>query len=140
LKDIDTTPKEPRVDDPFERFTSLYDQFYRNVLRYALQHAERDSAEDVASDVFLIAWRRRGAIYQLLAAQPGVINIGTVMVPDGRSGTGLAVSGGAGDFLIIDPGTAQAIAWGTGTVHQGETITAASVSSLEEYETMGWTS
>jgi hypothetical protein len=82
----------------------------------------------------------RGAIYQLLAAQPGIINVGTVMVPDGRSGTGLAVSGGAGDFLIIDPGTAQAIAWGTGTLHQGETITPASVPSLEEYETMGWTS
>lgn len=50
------------MDDAFERFTSLYDQFYRNVLRYALQHAERDSAEDVASDVFLIAWRRRDSI------------------------------------------------------------------------------
>jgi hypothetical protein len=82
----------------------------------------------------------RGAIYQLLAAQPGIINVGTVMVPDGRSGTGVAVSGGAGDFLIIDPGNAQAIAWGTGTLHKGETITPASVSSLEEYETMGWTS
>jgi DNA-directed RNA polymerase specialized sigma24 family protein len=45
------------VDDPLERFASLYDQFYRNVLRYALQHAERDSAEDVASDVFFVAWR-----------------------------------------------------------------------------------
>lgn len=45
------------MDDPLERFASLYDQFYRNVLRYALQHAERDSAEDVASDVFLVAWR-----------------------------------------------------------------------------------
>src|ERR1035441_1189627 len=47
-----------RMDDPLERFASLYDQFYRNVLRYALQHAEQDSAEDVASDVFLVAWRR----------------------------------------------------------------------------------
>jgi hypothetical protein len=82
----------------------------------------------------------RAAIYQLLAAQPGIINVGTVVVPDGRSGTGLAVSGGAGDFLIIDPGTAQAIAWGTGTLHQGETVAPASVSSLEEYQTMGWTS
>ncbi|HET9973536.1 MAG TPA: hypothetical protein VFQ68_35250 [Streptosporangiaceae bacterium] len=82
----------------------------------------------------------RGAIYQLLAAQPGIINAGTVTVPDGRSGTGLAMSGGVGDFLIIDPGTAQAIAWGTGTLHQGQTITPASVFSLEEYETMGWTS
>src|ERR1017187_4056602 len=47
-----------RMDDPLERFASLYDQFYRNVLRYALQHAEQDSAEDVASDVFLVGWRR----------------------------------------------------------------------------------
>jgi RNA polymerase sigma factor (sigma-70 family) len=45
------------VDDRLERFAGLYDQFYINVLRYALQHAERDSAEDVASEVFLIAWR-----------------------------------------------------------------------------------
>jgi hypothetical protein len=82
----------------------------------------------------------RAAIYQLLAAQPGIINVGTVMLPDGRSGAGVAMSGGAGDFLIINPGTAQAIAWGTGTLHQGETIIPASVSDLEEYETMGWTS
>jgi RNA polymerase sigma factor (sigma-70 family) len=46
------------VDDPQERFANLYDRYYRNVLRYALQHAERGSAEDVASEVFLIAWRQ----------------------------------------------------------------------------------
>jgi RNA polymerase sigma factor (sigma-70 family) len=46
------------VDDPLERFAGLYDRYYRNVVRYALQHAERGSAEDVASEAFLIAWRR----------------------------------------------------------------------------------
>jgi RNA polymerase sigma-70 factor (ECF subfamily) len=46
------------VDDPLERFAGLYDQYYRNVLHYALQHAESGSAEDVASEAFLIAWRR----------------------------------------------------------------------------------
>jgi RNA polymerase sigma-70 factor (ECF subfamily) len=46
------------VDDPLERFAGLYDQYYRNVLRYVLYHAERGSAEDVASETFLIAWRR----------------------------------------------------------------------------------
>jgi hypothetical protein len=46
------------VDDPLERFAGLYDLYYRNVLRYALQHAEQGSAEDVVSEAFLIAWRR----------------------------------------------------------------------------------
>jgi RNA polymerase sigma-70 factor (ECF subfamily) len=46
------------VEDPLQRFTGLYDRYYRNVLRYALQHAERGSAEDVASETFLITWRQ----------------------------------------------------------------------------------
>ena len=32
------------------------------VLRYALQHAEPGSAEDVASETFLIAWRKLGDV------------------------------------------------------------------------------
>jgi RNA polymerase sigma-70 factor (ECF subfamily) len=50
------------VNDPVERFAGLYDRYYRNVLRYALQHAEQGSAEDVASEAFLIAWRRLGDV------------------------------------------------------------------------------
>lgn len=46
------------MDDPLGRFTGLYDRCYRNVLRYALLHAEPGSAEDVTSEVFLIAWRK----------------------------------------------------------------------------------
>jgi RNA polymerase sigma factor (sigma-70 family) len=46
------------VDDPHQRFADLYDRYYRNVLRYSLQHADSGSAEDVASEVFLIAWRQ----------------------------------------------------------------------------------
>ena len=46
------------MDDPLDRFAGLYDQYYRKVLHYALQHAEPGSAEDVASEAFLIAWRR----------------------------------------------------------------------------------
>jgi DNA-directed RNA polymerase specialized sigma24 family protein len=46
------------VDHPPERFARLYDQYYRNILRYALQHAEPGTGEDVASEVFLIAWRK----------------------------------------------------------------------------------
>jgi RNA polymerase sigma factor (sigma-70 family) len=46
------------LNDPKERFTGLYDEHYRRVLRYALQHTEPGYAEDVASETFLIAWRR----------------------------------------------------------------------------------
>jgi hypothetical protein len=79
----------------------------------------------------------RAATYQLLAAQPGLITVGTVTDPEGRSG--VAVSDGAGDFMIINPATAQAMAYGTGPLHQGEVITAGSVAGIEVYEDMGWT-
>jgi hypothetical protein len=79
----------------------------------------------------------KAAMYQLLAAQPGLAAVGTVTDPDGRSG--LAVSDGAGDFLIISPATAQAMAYGTGTLRQGEAITAGSVPGIAVYEAMGWT-
>ena len=80
----------------------------------------------------------RAATYQLLAAQPGLTSMGTVTDPAGRSGT--AVSDGAGDFLIVDPATGQAMAYGTGTLRHGEVITPGSVSGIEVYENMGWTS
>ncbi|WP_214415193.1 RNA polymerase sigma factor [Sphaerisporangium fuscum] len=46
------------MDDPQERFTNLYDRHYRSVLGYALLRAERAMAEDLASETFLVAWRR----------------------------------------------------------------------------------
>ncbi|MEV0388663.1 sigma-70 family RNA polymerase sigma factor [Nonomuraea sp. NPDC050643] len=50
------------MDDPEERFTDLYDRHYRSVLGYALLRAERDVAEDVSSETFLVAWRRLGEL------------------------------------------------------------------------------
>ncbi|XVQ13782.1 RNA polymerase sigma factor [Spirillospora sp. CA-255316] len=46
------------MDDPSTRFTRLYDENYRRVLAYALTHAEPHTAEDIAGETFLIAWRR----------------------------------------------------------------------------------
>jgi RNA polymerase sigma-70 factor (ECF subfamily) len=40
----------------------LYDQYYRNVLRHAVVHAEPGAAEDMASEVFLITWRQLPAV------------------------------------------------------------------------------
>ncbi|TVZ04659.1 hypothetical protein EAS64_16620 [Trebonia kvetii] len=45
------------LSDPTQRFTGLYDEYYRRVLRYALQHADPGGAEDVANETFLISWR-----------------------------------------------------------------------------------
>lgn len=50
------------MPDPLEQFERLYRANYRSVLRYALQHAEQGSAEDVTSEVFMIAWRRRADV------------------------------------------------------------------------------
>jgi RNA polymerase sigma factor (sigma-70 family) len=46
------------VDDPRERFTKLYDRYYRSVLGYVLLRVEQGVAEDVCSETFLVAWRR----------------------------------------------------------------------------------
>jgi DNA-directed RNA polymerase specialized sigma24 family protein len=52
------------LSDSKQHFTGLYDEYYRRVLRYALQHADPGCAEDVASETFLIAWRRLAEIPQ----------------------------------------------------------------------------
>jgi len=46
------------VDDPQERFTALYDRYYRSVMGYVLLRVEQGVAEDVCSETFLVAWRR----------------------------------------------------------------------------------
>ncbi len=48
------------MTDPkaIERFTVLYDQHCRQVYAYAVSRAGRQLADEVVSEVFLIAWRR----------------------------------------------------------------------------------
>jgi RNA polymerase sigma factor (sigma-70 family) len=50
------------VGDAISRFNAMYDEHYRGVLAYALSRTEPHTAEDVASEVFLIAWRRLGEV------------------------------------------------------------------------------
>jgi RNA polymerase sigma-70 factor (ECF subfamily) len=48
------------LTDPgaIERFTTLYDEHYRSVYAYAVSRAGRQLADEVAGEVFLVAWRR----------------------------------------------------------------------------------
>lgn len=44
--------------DAIERFTGLYDGYRNRVYAYAVSRAGRQLADEVVSEVFLVAWRR----------------------------------------------------------------------------------
>lgn len=46
-------------DTESERFRLLFERYADPVLAYARRHGDSTTAEDVASETFLIAWRRR---------------------------------------------------------------------------------
>ncbi len=48
--------------DEHESFRDLYTEHYPAVLGYCLRRAHRDSAPDLASEVFAVAWRRRSGL------------------------------------------------------------------------------
>jgi hypothetical protein len=77
----------------------------------------------------------RAAMFQLLAQQPGIRIVKRVTDPLGR--VGVAVGDGAGDYMIIDPQTAQELAWTSGPVHADGTM--AMTSGVTVVEAMGWT-
>lgn len=41
-----------------QRFAALWEQHSRRVLAYALRHVDPDTAQEVLSETFLVAWRR----------------------------------------------------------------------------------
>ena len=52
----ETDPSPPPSDAL--RFTRLWDAYAARVLAYALRHTDRDTAQEVVSETFLVAWRR----------------------------------------------------------------------------------
>src|SRR3954454_4802563 len=48
----------PDADPDADRFTRLYEAYYRRVVGYALRRAAAEVAREVADESFLIAWRR----------------------------------------------------------------------------------
>jgi RNA polymerase sigma-70 factor (ECF subfamily) len=45
-----------------ERFRIVYDACYAPVLRYAFRRVPADAVEDITSEVFVVAWRRRSEL------------------------------------------------------------------------------
>ena len=83
-----------------------------------------------------VAPATKAAVYELLAEQPGLTGAVKVTDPLGRAGT--AIGDGSGDYLIIDPATADVLDLTTYPVHPGATVTAA-LGGTEAYLAMGWT-
>jgi hypothetical protein len=83
----------------------------------------------------------KAAAYQLLAQQPGITLIPSVTDPLGRSGVAIADGRGYGgrDYMIIDPATAQELAYTTQPVRANSTMSTAQ-GGVQAYEAMGWTS
>ncbi|MGD0555144.1 MAG: hypothetical protein ABSA93_09220 [Streptosporangiaceae bacterium] len=90
------------------------------------------------ADVLLSGPARPGtkaSIYRLLADQPGLHLVTGVTDPLHR--TGVAVGDGAGDYLVIDPETAQLLAYVSHPVKENSVISGVGV---EVYIATGWTS
>jgi RNA polymerase sigma factor (sigma-70 family) len=56
------TPEEAAAVD--DRFTEAYSRCASAVYRYALRHAGAIGADDVVSETFMVAWRRRSELPQ----------------------------------------------------------------------------
>lgn len=82
----------------------------------------------------------KAATYRLLAQQPGITIIPSVTDPLGRMGVAIAYGQGHGarNYMIIDPRTAQELAYTTQPVRANSTISTAA-GGVETYEAMGWT-
>lgn len=48
----------PRAPDPRAAFAALYEHAYGDVVRFAQRRVGPEHGEDVAAEVFLVAWRR----------------------------------------------------------------------------------
>lgn len=119
------------------------------ILRMYLKETGKAGALGIARPAFtdyLVQWTdvllsgparpgTKASIYRLLADQPGLHLVTGVTDPLDR--TGVAVGDGAGDYLVIDPETAQLLAYVSHPVEENSVITGVGV---EVYIATGWTS
>ena len=71
---------KPELEDP--TVGALYAAHYAEVLAYCARRVGRDGADDAASEVFMIAWRRRDEI-DWTAARPWLFGIARGVIANG---------------------------------------------------------
>jgi RNA polymerase sigma factor (sigma-70 family) len=68
------------LDDP-EQFAALFDRYVRQIHRYVARRLGAHSADDIVSETFLVAFRRRGTYDATQAlARPWLYGIATTLV------------------------------------------------------------
>lgn len=97
---------EANIAEREQRFTELYERCYGSVYAYAASRVGRDSAGEIASETFLVAWRRFESLpeeplpWLYAVARNVVMRLLTAREREGRTLAGVisevAISGGAG--------------------------------------------
>lgn len=60
--DADPVVRSPEPPTDAVRFAALWERYAPRVQAYALRHVDRDTAQEVVSETFLVAWRRWGHV------------------------------------------------------------------------------
>lgn len=71
--------------DELQAVTRLYESYADAVHRYALRRSDRETADEVTAQVFMVAWRRRTAVPE--QALPWLYGVARKALADQRRGT-----------------------------------------------------
>jgi RNA polymerase sigma-70 factor (ECF subfamily) len=70
--------------DELQAVTSLYERYAGAVHRYALRRSDRETAEEITAQVFMVAWRRRSTVPE--DALPWLYGVARKALADQRRG------------------------------------------------------
>jgi RNA polymerase sigma factor (sigma-70 family) len=113
--------REDQTESQAQRFEALWEQLSPRVMAYALRHVDRDTAQDVVSETFLVAWRRPDAVpddplpWLLVVARNSIANQRRSLHRQGRLATALerlrevAEPASAADVLAVDRANVLAV-------------------------------
>jgi RNA polymerase sigma-70 factor (ECF subfamily) len=90
--------------DELQAVTSLYERYAGAVHRYALRRSDRETAEEITAQVFMVAWRRRSTVPE--DALPWLYGVARKALADQRRGEAIEETPGP---ELLDDRLAQAL-------------------------------